>query len=206
MTSAEDSKGTSRKKIMFAADRHPWEKQPAETAIQYARFLRFRNIGRSRSLIKVHNLLTEIDDEIQYTTIVYYSHIFRWYERAEAWDIEEQEKEAEEYAQIKIDALLRHLEIANKLREKALLALEYIEEFTPRDIVQFVKISTDLERLAIAGLTQEEKIAENKKPQIGIDDGSDLTPEERQARMIEIISELARRNGLKVSPIDTEDK
>lgn len=187
--------------------REPWDQQPRETSKQYERFLRFRDLGRMRSLTTANKVLTEIGDELTYGTIRVQSHTYRWTERAQAWDRRQDELDRDRIAQARREMIERHRRIAGALTTKALTALRTVrdEDLDPLDVVRFLKLATDLEVRALGEPNQTIAVTGPAGGPIMTEDITTLTDEERRIRLKEIAMELARRAGLKTTETDDEE-
>jgi len=198
---------TKRSPIDLDPGREPWDQQPREVAKQYERFLRFRDLGRMRSLTTANKVLTEIGDELTYGYIRIQSHIYRWTERAQAWDRHQDELDRDRITQARRDMIDRHQKIAGALAKKALGALRVLEnaDLEPSDIVRFLKLATDLEVRALGEPNQTIAVTGPAGGPILTEDITNLTDEERRMRLKEVAAELARRAGLKTIENDNEE-
>lgn len=198
---------TKRSPIDLDPGREPWDQQPREVAKQYERFLRFRDLGRMRSLTTANKVLTEIGDELTYGYIRIQSHIYRWTERAQAWDRHQDELDRDRITQARRDMIDRHQKIAGALAKKALGALRVLEnaDLEPSDVVRFLKLATDLEVRALGEPNQTIAVTGPAGGPILTEDITNLTDEERRMRLKEVAAELARRAGLKTIENDNEE-
>jgi hypothetical protein len=196
-----------RSPIDLDPGREPWDQQPRETSKQYERFLRFRDLGRMRSLTTANKVLTEIGDELTYGTIRIQSHIYRWTGRAQAWDRHQDELDRDRITQARRDMIDRHQKIAGALAKKALSALRILKEadLDPADVVRFLKLATDLEVRALGEPNQTIAVTGPAGGPIVTEDITNLTDEERRVRLKEVATELARRAGLKTTENDNEE-
>lgn len=196
-----------RSPIDLDQGREPWDQQPRESSRQYERFLRFRDLGRMRSLTTANKVLTEIGDELTYGTIRIQSHLYRWSTRAQAWDRHQDELDRERINKSRRDMIERHQKIAGVLVKRALGALRVIQEsdLDPADIVRFLKLATDLEVRAIGDPHQTIAVTGPSGGPIMTEDITHLNDEERRTRLRAIASELARRAGLQTVETDNEE-
>lgn len=197
----------TRSPIDLEPGRDPWDQQPRESSKQFDRFLAYRDLGRMRSLTAFNKMLTEIGDEITYGTIRVQSHLYRWTERASAWDRRQDELDSDRVMKDRRDMIDRHRNIASALAEKALRALRSMRnaDLEPVDIVRFLKLATDLEVRALGDPHQTIAVTGPAGGPIVTEDITGLTDEERRVRLREVASELARRAGLQTTEIDTEE-
>lgn len=193
-----------RSPIALDPGREPWDQQPKETSRQYERFLRFRDLGRMRSLTTANKVLTEIGDELTYGTIRVQSHLYRWTERAQAWDRRQDELDRDRITQARRDMIDRHQKIAGTLTVKALTALRTTTELDPIDIIRFLKLATDLEKQALGEPNQTIAVTGPAGGPIVTEDITNLSTEERRVRLKDIASELARRAGLQTIETDED--
>lgn len=196
---------TNRPPIIFEPGRDLWAQQPHESSRQYERFLRFRDMGRMRSLTDLNKVLTDLGDKLTYGTLRTQSFLYRWSERAQAWDRHQDEVDRDRVIQARRDLIDRHLKIANALLTKAINALKTTksEDLDPSDIVRWIKLASDIEIRALGEPTKTIAVTGPAGGPIQTEDLSALTPEERAVRMRELASEFAARAGL--GQTDTED-
>ena len=94
-----------------------------------------------------------------------------WDERARAYD-NELEKEARKEAARDLKVMTkRHIQISVQLQAKALEALKNmpVEDMSAKDIKEFIKLATDLERLnrsSLAGKEEDETISQDNDIEI----------------------------------------
>lgn len=120
-----------------------WERQQGESPQAYEAFATYRDMGSERNIRAVARKLSKSS-----TIIARWSSTWKWVERARAWD-NELTRQAKEAAAKKVkDMTGRHINIAMQLQRKALEALEVlnVEEMSPKDIKEFIKAATELER------------------------------------------------------------
>lgn len=132
-----------------------WDRQQGESPQAYEAFATYRDMGAERSIRAVTQKLLK-----SYTIIARWSRTWNWVERAREWDNElARRAKAEAVKKVK-DMTGRHINIAMQLQKKALEALSSldVEEMSPKDIKEFIKAATELERanrLAEAELDKE---------------------------------------------------
>lgn len=122
----------------------PWKRQKGESDKAYEAFVTYRDMGTDRSIRAVAQKLAK-----SRTQIGKWSSGWEWTERVRAYD-NELEKEARAKAiKGRKDMTDRHIKIAMQLQKKALEALTSLEAkaMAPKDIKEFIKMATDLERL-----------------------------------------------------------
>lgn len=122
----------------------PWERQKGESAQAFEAFAKYRDLGTERSITKVVQELNKTR-----ALIGRWSSQWEWKERVRAYD-NELEKEARKKAVADRKAMTeRHIGIAMQLQKKALEALSTlsVEDMSPKDVKEYIKMATDLERL-----------------------------------------------------------
>lgn len=139
----------------------PWERQKGESAQAYEAFATYRDMGTERSIRAVSQKLGKSK-----TLIDRWSREKSWVERVRAYD-NELAKEAKAKAVKDRKAMTeRHIGIAMQLQKKALEALSSlsVEDMSPKDIKEYIKMATDLERL---NRTLEEEADKGKEDSPG---------------------------------------
>lgn len=122
----------------------PWERQKGESEQAFEAFVIYRDLGLKRSN---HEVCEKLSKSRQ--LITRWKSRYGWDERARAYDNElERQAHAEAVKDLK-EMTKRHTKIAIQMQRKALEALEKlsVEDMTPRDIKEYIKIATELERL-----------------------------------------------------------
>lgn len=122
----------------------PWERQKGESAQAYEAFVTYRDMGAERSVTRVSQSLNKSRG-----LIGRWSSQWNWTERVRAYD-NELEKEARAKAVKDRKAMTeRHIGIAMQVQKKALEALASlsVEDMSPKDVKEYIKMATDLERL-----------------------------------------------------------
>lgn len=122
----------------------PWERQKGESAQAFEAFSTYLGMGAERSTRAVAQKCGKSVSLIQR-----WSREKDWQERVRAYD-----NDVERAARKKVIAdrkamTERHIGIAMQLQKKALEALGSlaVEDMTPKDIKEYIKMATDLERL-----------------------------------------------------------
>ncbi|HJB36535.1 MAG TPA: hypothetical protein H9942_00520 [Candidatus Acutalibacter ornithocaccae] len=122
----------------------PWERQKGESEKAFGAFAAYRDMGPERTISAVVKKLGK-----SRTLIDRWKERWDWQERVRAYD-NELEKEARAKAvQGRKDMTERHIKIAMQVQKKALEALASlsVEDMSPKDIKEYIKMATDLERL-----------------------------------------------------------
>lgn len=122
----------------------PWERQKGESEKAFEAFSLYRDKGAKRTLISVAEELQK-----SYTLIRRWCDRWEWEDRVRKYD-NEMEREAKKEAQKGLrDMYTRQTKIAMEVQTKALQALQKldIESMSPKDIKEYIRMATDLERL-----------------------------------------------------------
>lgn len=145
---------------------NPWERQKGETEKAFEAFTTYRDLGEKRTVSAVCKKL-----EKSRSLIDRWKERWDWPERVRAYDNElEREAKAKAVKELR-EMTSRHIKIALALQQKALEALKDlpIVKMEPKDIKEYIKVSTELERLN-REITDEEKPDQeaSKAPMINI--------------------------------------
>ena len=122
----------------------PWERQTGESAQAFASFLAYLQMGADRSLSAVGQRLGKSKALMER-----WSREKEWQERIRAYDNDVEKQARRKAVASRKDMVDRHIGIAMQLQKKALQALKdlSVEDMTPKDIKEYIKMATDLERL-----------------------------------------------------------
>ena len=122
----------------------PWERQKGESDKAYEAFVTYRDMGTDRSIRAVAQKLDK-----SRTQIGKWSSAWNWTERVRIYDNELETEVRAKAIKGRKDMTDRHIKIAMQLQKKALAALNSLDvkAMTPKDIKEFLKMATDLERL-----------------------------------------------------------
>lgn len=122
----------------------PWERQKGESLQAYEAFSLYRDKGLQRTLRSVADELHK-----SYTLIRRWCERDNWEERTRAYDNDVERKAKAEAEKGLRDMYARQTKISMQLQAKALQALENlaVEDMSPKDIKEYIKMATDLERL-----------------------------------------------------------
>lgn len=124
---------------------YPWERQEGEGVKAFEAFNTYMLMGTERSLDKVAYELNKSRG-----LMAKWSGLWRWVERTEAWDIE-QEKLARKDQIKEIKKMReRHATLATNMLAKVTKRMLKMseEELTPQDVKAWVEAATKLERLS----------------------------------------------------------
>ena len=122
----------------------PWERQKGESAQAFEAFSIYLDMGTERSLKAVSQQLSK-----SLPLIKRWSREKEWQERVRAYNNDVEREARKKVIADRKTMTKRHIGIAMQLQKKALEALENlsVEDMTPKDIKEYIKMATDLERL-----------------------------------------------------------
>lgn len=126
------------------SDREAWERQPGESGPAFEAFAAYRDMGEKRTIAAVARELNKSGTLCHRWKLKY-----NWRDRADAYDASIAEEARREAITERKSMQKRHIKISMQLQQKALLALESMkpEEMTPKDIKEFIRLATELERM-----------------------------------------------------------
>ena len=122
----------------------PWERQAGESEKAFEAFIVYRDLGQDRTITAVGKQLAKSRNLIDR-----WKEKYNWSERVRMYD-NELEKQAMAKAVKERRAMTeRHIKIAMQMQKKALEALQALnkKDMSPRDIKDYIKLATELERL-----------------------------------------------------------
>ncbi|MCK4830772.1 hypothetical protein KA005_84450 [bacterium] len=137
----------------------PWEKQEHETSKAYAAFCAYRDMGTDRSLVKIipitHPKAYESGNAAKIKAkrdqLAAWSSKYGWVARVEAYDVYLELKERHEN-ELEIKKMAkRHAQASLLTMKKAvdrikLIGEKDIEELTPKEALDYLKVAAELER------------------------------------------------------------
>lgn len=141
----------------------PWERQKGESDKAYQAFSTYLEMGSERTYTAVAAKLQK-----SCTLIRRWSSNWNWRERIRAYD-NSLEKEARKKAVADRKAMMeRHIGIAMQLQKKALEALGSlsVEDMSPKDVKEYLKMATELERVNRTLEEAEERSKSGGKAQL----------------------------------------
>lgn len=176
--------------LLLAHDRDPWERQPGEGERAYSHFAVYRDLGRPRTLAQAASMLARNPSYLR--TLAADKH---WADRAAAWDREQDRLFAERTSLLRRDMAERHARIATAFLAKVARRLTDLDptELTAADLARWTDMATKLERSAYGEPTATVAVTGPSGGPVEVLDYSALTPDEREARMVALRDELARR-------------
>lgn len=123
----------------------PWERQQGESEKAYEAFSVYRGMDEKRTFQSVADKLHK-----SCTLIRRWKEKWNWQERARAYDNELDREAYRKAVKDRKDMVERHIKIAMQMQGKALEALNNlsVEEMTAKDIKEYIKMATELERLS----------------------------------------------------------
>ena len=122
----------------------PWERQKGESEKAFEAFAAYRDMGEKRTFTAVAEKLHK-----SYTLIRRWKNSWNWDERVREYDNDLEKQARAQAIKDRKDMTIRHIQIAMQLQKKALAALKElsVEDMSPKDIKEYIKMATDLERL-----------------------------------------------------------
>ncbi len=140
------------------SDSKPWERQQGESEKAFEAFALYRDMGTERSLRKVEQELGK-----SRTLMCRWSSKYQWCERAREYDNDKERQAKKEAEKGLRDMYARQTEIAMSVQTKALKALDRLDpdNMSAKDIREFIKMATDLERLNRTFAAGQEENAAN---------------------------------------------
>jgi len=122
----------------------PWERQKGESEKAFEAFAAYRDMGEKRTFTAVAEKLHK-----SYTLIRRWKNSWNWDERVREYDNDLEKQARAQAIKDRKDMTSRHIQIAMQLQKKALAALKElsVEDMSPKDIKEYIKMATDLERL-----------------------------------------------------------
>ena len=143
-----------------------WERRKGESEQAYETFSIYRDLGLQRSNAKVCERLSKSRQLISRWKTQH-----DWDERARAYDNDLAKKAHAEAVRDLKDMTGRHIRMAVQLQAKALEALKELKpaEMTPKDIKEFIKMATELERLnRMSAASADDVIVEEESTRVDI--------------------------------------
>lgn len=200
-----------RDPIRLSADRDPWEKQDGESDLMYSRFRTYLDLGRTRNLTAVREILTATGDKSSRMTGAYLKSLafsYLWTQRTGAYDRDQDRLDIERRIEQRRDMINRHLKTANDLTAMARRAMARItvDKMTPLDVVRFFKLAAQIESNALGLPGNTVAVTGAAGGPVLLDDLTSLTDDDRRARLAEVAREVAARAGTALDDPDAEDE
>lgn len=132
-----------------------WERQKSESSKAYAAFCSYRDMGVSRSLVKIVNIVygesTEGKLSANLRQLSTWSSKYGWVVRVEAYDDYLEAKSRKEHELAIHKMVTEHAEAAVITRSKAmerigLIGEDKLNELTPKEALEYLKVAAELER------------------------------------------------------------
>lgn len=137
-------------------DTKPWERQEGESVKAFEAFSVYLEMGEDRSLRAVGQKLGKSKALMER-----WSRTYQWVERVAAYDADVQRKAHAEAVKKKRKMVDRHISIALKMQEKALMALDKIdpEAIDPKNLIAMIREATRLEQEMRSAAVDERRAA-----------------------------------------------
>lgn len=186
-----------RPPIALAGDRDPWDQQPGESAQQHSRFRAYLELGRLRTLKQTRETLNALGVKVSQGQLYNVSWRYRWAERAQAWDADQDRHHREQLMAARRDMITRHQRVAQGLTGKAIQRLTQLasEDLTPLDVVRMLRLAVQIEHKAIGEPDQRVAVTGADGGPVVVDDLSQYPAAERRQRLQQLADEMARRAG-----------
>lgn len=145
----------------------PWEQQPGESGPAFEAFSIYRDLGPGRTVSAVVEKLRKSDSLLRRWKVKW-----EWQRRSAAYDASIAEQARRKAIKDHRDMENRHIGLAMQLQKKALEALNLLEpeEMSAKDIKEFVKLATELERLTRTFEEQRTAEAQDEGTSTGLAD------------------------------------
>ncbi|MFI7283424.1 hypothetical protein ACIBOV_24495 [Micromonospora chersina] len=123
-----------------------WDRQRSEPEKAYGYFVLYRDMGRTRTVAKVATQVNKSRDYLHKLATRW-----KWVQRAQSWDREEDRLYVEGLADQRRDMARRHARVASALQAKLVARLQTLDasKLTAGDIARWLEVSTRVERLAL---------------------------------------------------------
>ncbi len=125
-------------------EREAWERQPGESGPAFEAFTVYRDLGEKRTISAVAKQLNKSGTLCHRWKLKH-----DWRARADAYDASIAEEARKQAVADRKKMQERHIKISLQLQRKAMEALESIKpgEMTPKDVKEFLRLATELERV-----------------------------------------------------------
>ncbi len=157
----------------------PWERQPGESAKAYEGFCTFRDLGEKRTTPATARAIGKNEALIKRWRSQY-----NWNARALAFDNSVQRAAYAKVVKDKASMTSRHIRTAMQVQQKALEALQElkVEDMTPRDVKEYIRIGTELERMSRAA-SMADAVENIKKTESGENTVQEMSIKQIRQRM-----------------------
>ena len=137
-------------------DTKPWERQEGESVKAFEAFTVYLEMGDERSIREVAQRLAK-----SRTLIGRWSVTYQWVERVAAFDADVQRKAHAKAVKKRRNMVDRHISIALKTQEKALMALEQMDpaDIDPKNLIAMLREATKLEQEMRTAAVDERRAA-----------------------------------------------
>ena len=145
-------------------DTKPWERQGGESVKAFEAFTVYLEMGEDRSLRAVSQRLGKSKALMER-----WSSAYQWVERVASYDADVQRKAHADAVKKKRKMVDRHISIALKMQEKALMALEQMnpEDIDPKNLITMLREATKLEQEMRKGAVDERRAAVSEAEDTG---------------------------------------
>ena len=155
---------------IMSTSAYAWDRQISETVANFKLFCLYRNMGHTRTIMKVSDLNTGVI----YNTVLGLDKKFQWKKRALAYDefrdFEMMTKLEEEILESRMRQQILGAEM-QKLGAKGVKLLnEGVENLSPADITKLIDIGTKIENLSLGKSTEISESKVHGKVEIAVEE------------------------------------
>ena len=178
--------------------RQVWEIQDEETSYGYECFRVFRDMNPlDRSIAAVAKIFGKAT-----VTMTSLASDYNWASRAAAWDFHIEQARLEMTETYQLDMLKRHTDICVALIDKVKQRLDKMspKELGPRDVIQWIDITTKIERLS-RGMANDAVAANLTQINVSVDNMTKLSDEDLEKIIANEKKVAARRNAIDMSAL-----
>ena len=175
--------------------------------MMFGRFQTYLELGRLRAVRAAHEMINALGQKVSLGQMYQVSYFFRWLERAQAFDVDQDRLERERIMLQRREMAERHRKVGTALQAKALTRLKDlpVQDLSSVDVTRMIRLGVDIERVAVGEPDTTVAVTGPSGGPLSIEDMSQYTPEQRRARLEEIATELARRSAGAFDDPDAED-
>lgn len=125
----------------------PWERQKGERDSAWKAFQLYRDMLETDGKRSIRVVAQRMN--VSTTAIAKQSKRWNWQERVRAYDNELDRRARDKAVKERKSMISRHIGISMQLQKKALSALDSlsVEDLSPKEVREWIKLSTELERL-----------------------------------------------------------
>lgn len=174
-------------------ERASYDRLDGESLREFGWFQHYARTGRKRSYKETSAFMEVSRDAVQRAATKH-----SWRVRVEAFDDEEDSKKLREIEARQIETRAGHAELLGNLRSKVDAAIALMDPYrtSSRDLPAMVEVLIKYERLTMGISDAPKRVEITGKDGGAIEvSAADMTPEQRQQVMAQIMAELAKRQA-----------